>query len=230
MFLDVDDVWKKYPGTEALRGVTLRAKKGTVVGVLGPNGAGKSTLFRIIATVTRPSRGQVTIDGILAGLETRKITAFLPEVNPFYEWMKVMEQMEFLAAFYEGWDMAKTRDLLRFLDLPENSKIGALSKGQQGKLKMAFAFSWPARLVLMDEPFGGIDPPTRKKILSTFFSEFRYGDQTIVLSTHIVNEIEEFVDDVVFLNNGEVALAGSADSLREQKGKSLEGLFDEVAG
>ena len=230
MFLTVEDVWKKYPGTWALKGVTLGAEKGRVLGVLGPNGAGKSTLFRIISTVTRPTRGRVTIDDVPAGLDTRKITAFLPEVNPFYEWMKVMEQMEFLAAFYDGWDMAKTRELLRFLDLPEKTKIGALSKGQQGKLKMAFAFSWPARLVLMDEPFGGIDPPTRKKILSTFFSEFRYGDQTIVLSTHIVNEIEEFVEDVVFLNKGEVAIAGSADRLREEKGKSLEGMFDEVAG
>jgi ABC-2 type transport system ATP-binding protein len=153
MFVEVRDVKKKYPGKWALRGVTFGARRGAVLGVLGENGAGKSTLFRIIASVTRPTSGSVAVGGLPAGLETRKITAFLPEVNPFYEWMRVMEQLEFLSAFYSGWDMDKARDLLRFLDLPERDRIGTLSRGQQAKLKMVFAFAWPNQLAIMDEPF-----------------------------------------------------------------------------
>lgn len=229
MFLDVRDIRKKYPGKWALSGVSFGTEKGRVTGLLGENGAGKSTLLRIIASVTRPTSGSVTVDGIPVGLETRAITAFLPEVNPFFEWMKVMEQMEFLAAFYEGWDMDKTRELLASLALPENDRIGTLSRGQQAKLKMAFAFSWPNRLALMDEPFGSIDPPARKRILHTIFREFRGEDQAIVISTHIVNEIEEFIDDVLYLKKGEIVLSGPADRLREEKGASLEGIFEEVA-
>ena len=230
MFVQVRDVWKKYPGKWALQGVTFGAEKGKVLGVLGENGAGKSTLFRIIASVTRPSKGTVTVMDTTVGLETRKIVAFLPEVQPFYDWMKVMEQFEFLAAFYRGWDMDKTRDLLKFLSLPDNDKIGTLSRGQQAKLKMVFAFSWPAELVLMDEPLGGIDPPARKKIINTLFHEFRFGEQTIIMSTHIVNEVEEFVEDVIYLKGGKIVLSGEADRLREEKGTSLVGIFEEIAG
>jgi len=132
--------------------------RGTVLGILGETGAGKSTLFRIMASVTR------------------------------------------------------------------------LSKGQQGKLKIVFAFSWPARLVLMDEPLGGIDPPARKKIINSFFNEYRFGEQTIIISTHIVNEVEEFVEDVIYLKKGEVVLSGQADRLREEKKASLVGIFEEIAG
>jgi ABC-2 type transport system ATP-binding protein len=230
MFVEVKDVKKKYPGTWALRGVTFGAEKGKVLGVLGENGAGKSTLFRIIASVTRPTSGAVTVDGIPVGLATRAVTAFLPEVNPFYEWMQVMEQLEFLSAFYYGWDMGKSRELLKFLDLPEDGRIGTLSRGQQARLKTVFAFSWPNRLALMDEPFGSIDPPARKRILRTLFGEFRSGEQTIIISTHIVNEVEEFIEDVIYLKKGEIVLSGLADRLREEKYKSLEGIFEEVAG
>ncbi len=230
MFVEVNDVWKKYPGVWALQGVSFNVEEGTVLGVLGENGAGKSTLFRIIATVTRPSKGAVCVADIPVGLETRKIVAFLPEVNPFYEWMKVMEQLTFLSAFYTGWNMDKSRELLKFFKLPENAKIGTLSKGQQARLKMVFAFSWPCKLVLMDEPLGGIDPPARKQIVNTFFNEFRFNEQTIIMSTHIVNEVEELVEDVLFLKEGKIVLTGQADRLREEKGKSLEGIFEEIAG
>ena len=230
MMVEVNNVWKKYPGKCALQGVTFSVEKGKVLGVLGENGAGKSTLFRIIATVTRPSEGSVRVDGIPAGLNTRKIVAFLPEVNPFYEWMKVMAQMEFLAAFYPKWDMDKTRELLKFFDLTDNVKIGTLSKGQQAKLKMVYAFSWPSKVVLMDEPLGGIDPPARKKIVKTFFNEFRFGEQTFIMSTHIVDEVEEFVEDVIYMKEGKIVLSGQADQLREEKGTSLVGIFDEIAG
>lgn len=230
MVITVNDVSKKYPGVWALTGVSFNVRKGTVLGILGENGAGKSTLFRIMASVTRPTKGSVSINGHSVGLETRKIVAFLPEVNPFYEWMKVMEQMEFLAAFYDGWNMDKTRELLKFLTVKDNVKIGTLSRGQQAKLKIVFAFSWPSQVVIMDEPLGGIDPPARKKIINTLFSEFRFGEQTILMSTHLVNEVEEFVEDVIYLKEGRIVIAGEADRLRAEKGTSLLGIFEEIAG
>ncbi|MFC1538321.1 ABC transporter ATP-binding protein [Candidatus Latescibacterota bacterium] len=230
MIVQVNDIRKKYPGIWALKGVTFDVERGKVLGVLGENGAGKSTLFRILASITRPSGGTATVMGMPVGYETRKIVAFLPEVDPFYGWMKIMEQLEFLSAFYQGWDMDKSRELLKFLSLSDNVKIGTLSKGQKAKLKIVFAFSWPAELVLMDEPLGGIDPPARNKIINTLFSEFRFGEQTIIMSTHMVSEVEEFLEDVIYLKKGEIVLSGGADQLREEKGKSLVGIFEEIAG
>ena len=229
MLVVARDVAKKYPGKWALDGVTFSADQGKVLGVLGENGAGKSTLFRTISGITRPTRGSVTIAGMPVGLETRKIVAYLPDINPFYEWMRVMEQMEFLASFYPQWDMNKTSELLAFLDVSPNDRIGELSRGQQAKLKMVYAFSWPSRLVLMDEPLGGIDPPTRKKIVSTLFHEFRYGEQGIIICTHLVSEVEEFIEDVLYMKKGKIVLSGQADLLREKKGKSLTGIFEEIA-
>ncbi|MFC1490721.1 ABC transporter ATP-binding protein [Candidatus Latescibacterota bacterium] len=230
MFVQVNDLRKKYPGIWALKGVTFDVEKGKVLGVLGENGAGKSTMFRILASISKPTDGTALVNNMPVGYETRKIVAFLPEIDPFYGWMKVMEQLEFLSEFYQGWEMDKTRELLKFLSIEDNVKIGTLSKGQKAKLKIVFAFSWPAELVLMDEPLGGIDPPSRNKIINILFSEFRFGEQTIIMSTHMVSEVEEFIEDVIYMKKGEIVLSGVADQLREEKGKSLVGIFEEIAG
>ena len=229
MMVDVQNLAKKYSGTWALRDVSLQVEEGRVLGLLGENGSGKSTLLRILAGVTRPSGGSVILRGQPVGVETKKFVAFLPEVDPFYAWMTVRETLEFLSAFYPGWDMHKARELVRFMDLPEDRKVGALSRGQRARVKVVFAFSWPSALVLMDEPLGGFDPPSRRKIISAMFREFRLGEQTILVSTHLVSEIEEFVEEVVYLREGEIALMGNADELREDRGASLSGIFEEVA-
>lgn len=226
--IEVENLWKKYPDAWALRGVSLQVAQGRVLGVLGENGSGKSTLFKILAGLVRPSEGQVLIAGQSIGVETRKITSFLPEIDPFYRWMMVGEQLDFLAAFYPGWDMDKARDLLAFMNLPDDRKVGVLSRGQKARLKVVFAFSWPSSLVLMDEPLGGIDPPSRRKILAALFDHFRSGEQTILMSTHLVDEVEEFIEDVVFLRHGEIAVQGDVDRLRQEQGKSLSDFFEEV--
>ena len=226
--IEVENLWKKYPDAWALRGVSLQVAQGRVLGVLGENGSGKSTLFKILAGLVRPSEGQALIAGQSIGVETRKITSFLPEIDPFYGWMKVGEQLDFLAAFYPGWDTDKARDLLAFMNLPDDRKVGALSRGQKARLKVVFAFSWPSSLVLMDEPLGGIDPPSRRKILAALFDHFRSGEQTILMSTHLVDEVEEFIEDVVFLRHGEIAVQGDVDRLRQEQGKSLSDFFEEV--
>ncbi len=229
MKVEIRDLWKRYPGTWALRDISLRAETGRVLGILGENGCGKSTLFRILAGVTRPSKGTVLLDGQPVGVETRRRVAFLPEVDPFYKWMGGVEQLEFLSAFYPGWDMDKSRELLKFMNLPEDQKIGTLSRGQQGRLKVVAAFSWSSDLVLMDEPFAGIDPPSRRRILQGLFNEFRFDAQTMFLTSHLVTEIEAFIEDLVFMKAGEIALSGNMDQVREEQGKSLEEIFETVA-
>jgi ABC-2 type transport system ATP-binding protein len=226
--IKIEDLWKKYSNTWALRGISLQVDEGKVLGVLGENGSGKSSLFKILAGVVRCSDGQVRIMDQPVGLETRRITSLLPENDCFYGWMKVAEQLEFLAHFYPQWDRHKEKELLEFMNIPVDRKVGALSKGQKARLKVVVAFSWPSRLVLMDEPFGGIDPPSRRKIMAALFDQFRFGEQTILISTHLVEEIEEFVEDVVFLRDGEIALQGNVNRFREEQGKSLADLFEEV--
>lgn len=229
MMIDVRSLWKRYPGTWALRGISFQVARGRVQGVLGENGSGKSTLFRILAGMTRPSRGIAEVMGQKVGAKTRQDVAYLPEINPFYDWMKVREQIEFLAAFYPMWDLDKSRALLGFMGLDADKKVGALSRGQKGRLKVVCGFSWPSELVLMDEPLAGIDPPSRKRIVQALFNEFRFGEQTILISTHLVHEVGEFIEDVMFLKEGEIALAGNADALREERGESLSEMFEQVA-
>ena len=228
MMVEVEGLWKRYGRMTALKGISFSVEAGRVLGVLGENGSGKSTLFKILAGVTPASGGQARIQGREIDLETRRATAYLPEIDPFYGWMRVGEQLEFLAAFYPGWDMDKSKELLAFMRLDEDRKIGELSHGQRARLKTVAGFSWPSRVALMDEPLGGIDPPSRRRIVSSLVSEFRTGEQTILISTHLVDEVEEIIDDVVYLREGEVALKGNAHELRAERGKSLSDLFEEV--
>ncbi len=228
MRVEIDNLWKRYRGTAALRGVSLSFEPGCVTGVLGENGSGKSTLFRIIAGVTHASDGTVRIDGVAVGSETRARTAYLPETDSFYPWMSVEEQLEFLSRFFAGWNVTKSRELLDFMSLTPGDRIAELSQGQRARLKIVAAFSWPSRLVVMDEPFNGIDPPSRKRILEVLIREYRVDSQSILISTHMVDEVEELVENVVYLHDGQVAISGRADDLRQEKGGSLSDIFEEV--
>jgi ABC-2 type transport system ATP-binding protein len=227
-FVEIENLRKQYSGKWALRGISLDVLPGRVVGVLGENGSGKSTLFRILAGVTRPTSGSVRIDGMQVGIQTKRIVSYLPEIDPFYPWMAVGELLDFLSTFFPGWDSQRTNELLSLMDLPSNEKVGALSRGQRGRLKVVFAFSWPSALVLMDEPLGGIDMPSRKRILSALFGEYRDEGQTILISTHLVPEVEDYIEDVVYVRDGELVLSGSVDSLRQERGKTLTEIFEEV--
>ncbi|MBT3341819.1 MAG: ABC transporter ATP-binding protein [Gemmatimonadetes bacterium] len=226
--VEITGLSKRYRRTHALRGVDLRCETGRVVGILGENGSGKSTLFRILAGITRPTAGDVLIDGMPVGVETRRVTAYVPEIDAFYDWMLVDEQLDFLASFYGRWDHAKARELTQFMGLDGQAQIGEMSKGQRARLKFVAAFAWPSDLVLLDEPLGGIDPPSRTRILKAMVQEFRDKEQTILISTHLVAEIEEVVDEVVFFHDGEIALQGNADTLRTDRGGSLSQMFEEV--
>ena len=226
--IEVRNLWKRYGGVTALGGISLTIDRGRVMGILGENGSGKSTLFKILAGVARASEGSASIAGLPVGVRTRSITSYLPEINPFYDWMRVVEQLEFLAAFFPGWDMGKSHELLGLMNVDSHRKIGTLSEGQRARLKVVAAFSWPSELVLMDEPLGRIDPPSRRRILETLLSEFRAGEQTILISTHLVSEVEELIDEVAFLRHGEIAVSGNIEELRQNRGTSLSDIFEEV--
>lgn len=229
MAIEVSNLWKKYPSTWALKDVSFSCDKGKIIGVLGENGSGKSTLFRILAGITHPTKGKVLILGQPPNHENRKNIAYLPEIQPYYNWMKVIELAKFYSAFYPGWNMDKVYELFDFMNIDPERKIGQLSKGQKGRVKVAMAFSWQSKVVIMDEPLGGIDPPSRKRILQTLFKEFKYGEQTILVSTHLVSEMEETIEYVLFLKDGEIVLQGDADRLRAEQNKSLSDIFEEVA-
>lgn len=228
-YIKTKDLWKSYPGVWPLKGVSFEVDQGRVVGVLGQNGSGKSTLFRILAGLTLSSEGEVLIGGIEPGIETKRTTAFMPELDPFYAWMKVDELIRFVSGFYSSWDADRAEELLDFLELPRDRPVGALSRGQKGRLKVVTGFSWASELILMDEPLGGIDQPSRRKMLDALFDRFRRPEQTILISTHLVDEVAPFLDDVIFIREGEITLSGVIKQLCSERSQSLSEIYEEVA-
>lgn len=224
--VEIRGLSKRYPGTWALKDLSLDVEKGRILGVLGLNGCGKSTLFRILAGVTRPTRGSVRINGEAVGIRTKRIVSYSPEVDPHYSWMTVGEQLRYLASFYPNWDDRKSSELMDLLELNPQKKLSVLSKGIRARVKIVAAFSRPSSLVLLDEPLGGIDAPSRKRVMKALFSEYRTGSQSVMISTHLVSEVEEFVEDVVFLKEGSSVLKGNADELRGERGSSLSEVLE----
>lgn len=219
---------KRYFFAQALNGVDLQVKRGVILGLLGPNGSGKSSLLKIMAGLVRPSSGTVSINGAIPSRFTKAHVAYLPEVDYLYGWMTVREIIDFVAAFYRDWQPERADAMLRLMGLELHQKVGHLSKGKRALLKLLLAFSRRADLVLLDEPLSGIDPPTRAKILAAIVSEYRVGEQTIILSTHEVSEAESVFEEVVYLREGRVALQGAAEALREEHGCSINDLWEKV--
>lgn len=226
--VEFNSLHKRYYLAHALRGIDLTIGQGKIVGLLGPNGAGKSTLLRIAAGLTHPSSGTVKVMGNAITAAARARIAYVPEVDNFYTWMTVGQALDFEVSMFRDIDIDDARSLLSQLKVDIDKKTGALSRGQRARLKLALAMSRDAGVVLMDEPLAGIDPPSRMAILETIASRYRAGEQAIIISTHEVLESEGLFEDVVFLADGKIALAGQADQLREERGKSLNEIFAEV--
>jgi ABC-2 type transport system ATP-binding protein len=219
-------VSKRFGNIKALNDISMVIPKGKIVGLFGPNGAGKSTSLKMMAGLNWPDSGEVLVDKKLPR-QMRNITAFLPEIDYLYNWWTIKEAASFLQAFYSDWEESKYRELLKFLNLDEDMKIKKISKGQRAKAKLLLTMSRQAPYLLMDEPLSGIDILTREEIINTLIHDYRAGEQTIVISTHEINEVESLVDEVIFLNQGKVRLAGNADELRAQKGLSLVEIMKE---
>lgn len=224
------EVVKRFRRVEALQGVTLTLPEGRIIGLLGPNGSGKSTFLKLIIGLYRPTSGQVRIDGAPPSFRTKAKVAYLPEIDYLYGWMSVTQTLQYVRSFHPDWDDAKAEELLSFLELPREAKVSKLSKGMRARLKILLAMARQAEVILLDEPLSGIDPPSRTRVMSALVSHFREEKQTVVMSTHDVVEAESLFDEVLFLKRGRVELYGDAESLREQKGKSIRDLFEEVYG
>ena len=218
---------KSYGGLWALNGVTFSIGPGRIVGLLGPNGSGKTTLIKLANELLAPTYGEILIDGMKPGVETKKIVSYLPDRVYFDERMRVRDCAELFADFYEDFDFPKALDMLASLGVDPGALFKTLSKGTKEKVQLAFVMSRSAKLYLLDEPIGGVDPAAREFILNTILRNYN-EEGTVLISTHLIYDIEKILDDVIFLDRGQVARVQSVDEIREQEGKSIDELFREV--
>lgn len=227
--IEIKGLTKSYFSKKALNNISLDIKKGKVVGILGPNGSGKTTLIKIITGILRETQGEVLIDGNKPGVITKSIVSYLPDRNFLYNWMNIQEAINFYKDFYIDFDENKAYELLSFMKLDRNMKINALSKGMTEKLNLTLVLSRNAKVYVLDEPIAGVDPVARDQILDAIIKNYN-EDSTMLITTHLVRDMESIFDDVVFLREGEIYMQGNAESLREEKGMQIDDLYKEIFG
>jgi ABC-2 type transport system ATP-binding protein len=225
--LKATNLEKSYFNKKALSGLDLEVKKGRIVGILGPNGSGKTTFLKIAAGILTKTSGEIEIDGHKPGVHTKAIVSYLPDKEFLFKWMKIKDAIDFFKDFYKDFDCDKALKMLEFMNLDIDSKVKTLSKGMTEKLYLTLALSRKAKLYILDEPLGGVDPTTREKILDAILNNYS-EDSSIIITTHLVNDIERLFDDVVFVSEGKVVLSGNAEELRNEKGMSIDQLYREV--
>lgn len=225
--LECRNLSKVYKNAVALAGVNLQVKKGRIVGLLGPNGSGKTTLIKLANGLLTPTAGELAIDGMPVGVETKKIVSYLPDHNFLTQWMSVNQMVDYFADFYADFSRERADRMFESLNIDRTRKIKTLSKGTQEKVALILVMSREAELYLLDEPIAGVDPATRDYILRTIISNYN-EDATIIISTHLISDVEQILSDVIFINYGEVALCDTVDNIRQREGKSVDELFREV--
>ena len=218
---------KLFGTKQALTGVDLTVGSGKIVGLLGPNGSGKTTFLKLINGLIQPTGGSVLIDGQAPGVYTHSITSYLPDRMFLNDWMKVIDLIRFFDDFYSDFDFPKAMDMLQSLGLSSSERLKTLSKGTQEKVQLIVTMARKAKLYLLDEPIGGVDPAARDYILNTILTNYS-EDSTVIISTHLIADIERVLDEIVFLKNGEMTLYDTVDNIREREGKSVDQLFREV--
>ncbi len=225
--LEAKALTKLYGGLAALNNMNIALEPGRIVGLLGPNGSGKTTFLKIASGLLIPSSGQVLIDGTAPGPETKKLVSYLPDRTYFDGWMRIRDCVEMFADFYADFDRSKARDMLASLGIDLSERFRTLSKGTQEKVQLTMVMSRSAHLYLLDEPIGGVDPAARDFILETIIRNYN-EDGAVIISTHLIMDIERVLDDVIFLMNGSVERHTSVDQIREETGKSVDQVFREA--
>lgn len=225
--LKTTNLTKQYSKNRGLNGLTMEIKTGRIVGLLGPNGSGKTTLLKIAAGILRKESGEIEIDGKEPGMYTKSIVSYLPDTNYLYKWMKIKDAVKFYSDMFKDFDRQKCEELLKFMNLNEEDKVTSLSKGMLEKLNLSLTISRKAKLYILDEPLGGVDPTAREKIIDAILNNYR-EDSSMIVTTHLVNDIERLFDDVFFISEGKIVLEGNAEELRISKGKSIDELYREV--
>ena len=225
--LECKNLYKKYGAVTALSNVNLTLEPGRIVGLLGPNGSGKTTLIKLINGILTPTEGSILINGMPVGVETKKIVSFLPERTYLNNWMKVCDIIDFFADFYSDFDKNKAYEMLQRLHISPADRLKTMSKGTKEKVQLILVMSRSALLYVLDEPIGGVDPAARDYILNTILNNYNENG-TILISTHLISDVEKILDDVVLIRQGQVMQAASVDEIRNEKGMSIDQLFREV--
>lgn len=217
-------LYKSYGDKEVLKDINLSISGGRIIGLLGRNGMGKTTLIKLINDLLTPTKGEVLVDGQPVGVESKKVISYLPERTYLDKTMTVRQVLHYFEEFYEDFSVEKARRLLRDLELDEESRISKMSKGMQEKLQLILVMSREAKLYILDEPLGGVDPATRDYILDTILNNFNEG-ASVIICTHLIADIERILDDIIFIDHGEIVLSTSADELRQRENSSVDEVF-----
>ncbi|MED2187050.1 ABC transporter ATP-binding protein [Bacillus wiedmannii] len=225
--LKIENLWKRYNLKTVLQDLSATISEGKIIGLVGDNGSGKTTFLKMIAGLRYPSKGTITIEGQKVGIETKNIVSFMPDSPVFDEWMTIKDAVVFYRDFYSDFDFHQAMDLIAEFKMPLEEHIVALSKGGVEKLQLILTFSRKAKLYILDEPLGGIDLVSRKHVLNLILKFYR-EDCTILISTHLIEEIENIFDEVIFLKDGTIILHENVEEIRFHHGKAVHELFREV--
>ena len=227
ILLEANNLSKSFGAFRALDSINLTLECGKIIGLLGPNGSGKTTLLKIINGLLVPTSGSITIGGEAPGVLTKQHISYLPDTTFFPKWMKITNLLDYFNDFYADFDRAKAREMLQRLDIRETMKLKHMSKGTLEKTQLVLTMSRQANLYCLDEPIGGVDPATRDYILQTIINNYS-ENSSVLISTHLMSDVENVLDDVIFLQKGQIRLHSSVDDIREKENESVDSLFREV--
>lgn len=227
IILEARDLTKSYGPKTALNGLNLTLEKGKIIGLLGPNGSCKSTFIKLCNGILQPTKGEILIGGHEVGVETKKIVSYLPERTYLDDNMSPVQMINFFSDFYEDFDADKAFDMLSSLKVNPKDKMKTMSKGTKEKVQLILVMSRQAKLYMLDEPIGGVDPAARDYILRTIISNYN-PEASVIISTHLITDIEQVLDEVIFIQNGDLKLHKTVDEIRSIEGKSVDALFREV--
>lgn len=225
--LTCNQLTKQYGHVTALDGLSFSIEPGRIVGLLGPNGSGKTTLIKLANGLLTPTSGSLSICGVAPGRESHALASYLPERTAIPTWMSAAQLLDFYQDFYKDFRREAAEEMLAHLNIPARLRIKQMSKGTREKVQLIMVMSRAAKLYLLDEPIGGVDPATRDYILSTIISNYN-PEAAVVISTHLIADVEKVLDEVLFINQGHLVLQSSVDEIREEKGMSVDALFREV--
>ena len=225
--LECNHLTKQYGRTTALEDLTFSIEPGRIVGLLGPNGSGKTTLIKLANGLLTPSSGSLTVCGLTPGKESHALVSYLPERMAIPAWMSAGQLLDFYGDFYRDFRRDAAEEMLAHLNIPASQRIKQMSKGTREKVQLILVMSRAAKLYLLDEPIGGVDPATRDYILATIIGNYN-PEAAVVISTHLIADVEKVLDEVLFISQGRLVLQSTVDDIREEKGMSVDALFREV--
>lgn len=227
MLIETRELCKSYGHKSALSGVDLSVERGRIIGLLGPNGSGKTTLIKLLCGLLQPTSGTLLINGLPIGPDSKAQVSYLPDRMYFADWMKATDLFDLFRDFYRDFDYDKALAMCRSLGVEPKDRLKSMSKGTKEKVQLVLVMARKAQLYLLDEPIAGVDPAARDFILHTILTNYN-EEGTVLISTHLISDIEKVLDEVIFLKNGQIMLHDSVDNIREQRGKSVDTLFREI--